>query len=97
MAVFSFFLFVVYGFFGAVLAIFRNEVVKDGKNLSLALSLSLSLSFFLFFSLSLSLSLFLSQSSINVYCCRSIQIAVFLTPTQIYHLLIIIHFIYFMK
>ena len=32
MAVFSFFLFVVYGFFGAVLAIFRNDVVKDGKS-----------------------------------------------------------------
>ena len=31
MAVFSFFLFVVYGFFGAVLAIFRNDVVKEGK------------------------------------------------------------------
>lgn len=31
MAVFSFFLFIVYGFFGAVLAIFRNDVVKDGK------------------------------------------------------------------
>ena len=31
MAVFSFFLFVVYGFFGAVLGIFRNDVVKDGK------------------------------------------------------------------
>ena len=31
MAVFSFFLFVVYGFFGAVLAIFRIDVVKDGK------------------------------------------------------------------
>ena len=30
MAVFSFFLFVVYGFFGGVLAIFRNDVVKDG-------------------------------------------------------------------
>lgn len=32
MAVFSFFLFLVYGFFGAVLAIFRNDVVKDGKS-----------------------------------------------------------------
>lgn len=31
MAVFSFFLFIVYGFFGAVLAIFRNDVVKDGE------------------------------------------------------------------
>jgi hypothetical protein len=31
MAVFSFFLFLVYGFFGAVLAIFRNDVVKDGE------------------------------------------------------------------
>lgn len=31
MAVFSFFLFVVYGFFGAVLAIFRNDIVKEGE------------------------------------------------------------------
>lgn len=31
MAVFSFFLFLVYGFFGAVLAIFRNDIVKEGK------------------------------------------------------------------
>jgi hypothetical protein len=31
MAVFSFFLFVVYGFFGLILAIFRNDVVKEGK------------------------------------------------------------------
>jgi hypothetical protein len=30
MAVFSFFLFLVYGFFGSVLAIFRNDVVKQG-------------------------------------------------------------------
>ena len=36
MAVFSFFLFVVYGFFGSVLAIFRNEVVKSGEYLSMA-------------------------------------------------------------
>ena len=31
MAVFSFFLFLVYGFFGLVLAIFRNDVVKEGE------------------------------------------------------------------
>ena len=31
MAVFSFFLFLVYGFFGLILAIFRNDVVKEGK------------------------------------------------------------------
>jgi hypothetical protein len=30
MAVFSFFLWLVYGFFGLVLGIFRNEVVKQG-------------------------------------------------------------------
>lgn len=34
MAVFSFFLFVVYGFFGAVLAIFRNDVVKESKSIN---------------------------------------------------------------
>ena len=38
MAVFSFFLFVVYGFFGSVLAIFRNEIVKQGKYLLIALT-----------------------------------------------------------
>jgi hypothetical protein len=31
MAVFSFFLFIVYGFFGSVLAIFRNDVVKQAE------------------------------------------------------------------
>ena len=30
-AVFSFFLFVIYGIFGTILAVFRNDIIKDGN------------------------------------------------------------------
>ena len=30
LVVFAFFLFVVYGLFGTVLAVFRNEIIKEG-------------------------------------------------------------------
>ena len=33
MAVFSFFLFLIYGFFGTLLATFRNSIIEDGKTI----------------------------------------------------------------
>jgi hypothetical protein len=43
MAVFSFFLFLIYAIFGSMLSVFRDDIIREGSSLSLFLPLNMIL------------------------------------------------------